>query len=70
MSSDFCLIYSGSFLHTGKIPIYYNNAISYIYYLSLLSSLVWMFHFYMLHSHFTIVALSNSYMIYKLVAKI
>lgn len=44
-----------------KVPINYNNAISYNYYLSLVSRLVWMFHLYKLHRHFNIVTVKFLY---------
>lgn len=48
-------------IHWKKVPISKNNAISYNYYLSLVSSLVWMVHFYVLHRHFSIVTVKFLY---------
>lgn len=48
-------------IHWKKVPISKNNAISYNYYLSLVSRLIWMVHFYVLHRHFSIVTVKFLY---------
>ena len=53
---------SGNLLYTGKeVWIDSSNAIAYDYYLSLVSRLVWMLHFYVLHRHFSIVTVKFLY---------